>query len=226
MASYRNIVILTGSGISAESGLKTFRDAGGLWEGHAVEDVATLEAYARNPALVQRFYNARRAQLKEAQPNAAHLALAELEQKFSGNFLLITQNVDDLHQRAGSRNLIAMHGELKKARHLETEAIIDCTVDLASDGPYRPHIVWFGEMPLEMERIYKALSQADLFISIGTSGSVYPAAGFVAEARHSADTVELNLEPSNGTRMFDRAIHGKATEIVPAFVGELLAGEK
>lgn len=224
VAAYRNIVILTGSGISAESGLKTFRGGDGLWEGHRVEDVATPEAYARNPTLVQHFYNQRRAQLKTVEPNAAHRALARLEREHEGNVLLVTQNVDDLHGRAGSRNLIHMHGELKKARHLHTEEIIDCDYDLDAHGLYRPHIVWFGEMPLEMERIYAALSAADLFISIGTSGTVYPAAGFVQEIRMRgmADSVEINLEPSLGASLFERSILGNASETVPQFVDELL----
>lgn len=221
MSHYKHIVILTGSGISAESGLKTFRGGGGLWEGHAVEDVATPEAFARNPALVQRFYNERRAQLKTVAPNAAHLALVELEQRFKGEFLLVTQNVDDLHLRAGNKNLLAMHGELKKKRHILTHEIADCDADLSPDYIWRPHIVWFGEMPLFMDEIYDALQRADLFVAIGTSGQVYPAAGFVAEARN-ADTVEINLEPSGGSRLFERNVFGLATETVPAFVREII----
>ena len=221
MTQYRSIVVLTGSGISAESGLKTFRDNDGLWEGHAMEDVATPEGFLHDPMLVHKFYNERRAQLKTVKPNAAHLALAFLEERFDGDFLLVTQNVDNLHQRAGSKNIIAMHGELKKKRHIHTSEVADCDEDLDPAGLWRPHIVWFGEMPLEMGRISEALRKADLFISIGTSSTVYPAAGFVTEAEH-ADTVELNLQPSHASEMFDRTIHGKATEIVPAFVKELL----
>lgn len=222
---FSRIVILTGAGISAESGLKTFRGGDGLWEGHKVEDVATPEAFMRNPKLVHQFYNARRAQLKTVKPNAAHIALAELEEKFPGEVLLITQNVDDLHERAGSKNLLHMHGELKKARHvMNEEDIIHVTEDLPHDGLYRPHIVWFGEMPLYMEAIYRALHSADLFISIGTSGNVYPAAGFIQEIRYKnmADSVEINLEPSMGASLFDEAILGPATETVPAFVKKLL----
>lgn len=224
-ARYNRIVILTGSGISAESGLKTFRGGEGLWEGHKVEDVATPEAYARNPALVQQFYNQRRAQLRTVEPNAAHFALAELEANFPGEVLLITQNVDDLHERAGSRNLIHMHGELKKKRHLHTEEIEQCDHDLESHGLWRPHIVWFGEMPLEMERIYDALHRADLFLSIGTSGTVYPAAGFIQEIRMRgmADSVEINLEPSHGSSLFEQTIHAPATKAVPEFVKMLLS---
>lgn len=220
-----NIVILTGAGISAESGLQTFRGSDGLWCGHRVKDVATPEGYAANPTLVQEFYNMRRRQLLEAVPNAAHHALARLAKEWRGNFLLVTQNVDDLHERGGSpaKSLLHMHGELKKKRHNDTGAILKCDEDLECDGDWRPHIVWFGEMPLEMERIYHALRKCDLFISIGTSGNVYPAAGFVAEAHAAgARTVELNLEPSMGTNLFAERRYGNATKIVPAYVAELL----
>ncbi len=221
-----NIVILTGAGISAESGLQTFRGSDGLWCGHRIEDVATPEAYERNPALVQEFYNMRRRQLAEVVPNAAHHALARLAQEWKkGEFLLVTQNVDDLHGRAGTpaSNLLHMHGELKKKRHNETGNVIECDHDLEPDSDWRPHIVWFGEMPLEMERIYRALRGCDIFVSIGTSGNVYPAAGFVAEARAAgAHTLELNLEPSLGESMFAEKRYGNATELVPAFVEALL----
>ena len=225
--AYRNIVVLTGAGISAESGIRTFRAQDGLWEEHRIEDVATPEAFHRNPALVQRFYNMRRQQLADPaiQPNAAHRALAEFEQQFSGEFLLVTQNVDDLHDRAGSHKLLHMHGELLKARCTACESVWEQTGDLGiadtctacgNLGTARPHIVWFGEMPLYMDRIYDALASCDLFISIGTSGNVYPAAGFVAEARsHGAHTVELNLEPSLGGSAFAERHHGPATELVP-----------
>ncbi|WP_424137422.1 Sir2 family NAD+-dependent deacetylase [Roseomonas chloroacetimidivorans] len=229
-----NIVILTGAGISKESGLHTFRDGDGLWAKHRIEDVATPEAFARNPALVQGFYNARRAQLRDptVQPNVAHRALAELEANWPGGFLLVTQNIDDLHDRAGSRRLIHMHGELMKARCLRCGAVSEAGGDLSPETPcpaceaaggMRPHVVWFGEMPLEMERIGAALDACDLFVSIGTSGAVYPAAGFVQEVRHRADTLELNLEPSEGSHLFDEARHGPATRLVPAFVREMLA---
>lgn len=226
------IVVLTGAGISAESGLATFRASDGLWCGRRVEDVATPEAFERNPALVHEFYNARRAQLPEVAPNAAHLALAELENKgFIEDFLLVTQNVDDLHDRAGSKSLIHMHGELNKARCLDCDRIQEWRKLLHANKPcptcrqvggMRPHIVWFGEMPLEMERIYEALSRCDLFLSIGTSGNVYPAAGFVQMAKMArATTVELNLEPSLGATLFDQTLYGPATKIVPEFIAGL-----
>ncbi len=229
------IVILTGAGISAESGINTFRDAGGLWESHRIEDVATPEAFQRDPHGVQSFYNRRREQLRDPaiQPNAAHRALAELEQALPGQVLVVTQNVDDLHERAGSRNVIHMHGELLKARCQSTDTLVAADRDLdpaltctvcGAAGCLRPHVVWFGEMPLEMERIYATLAGCERFISIGTSGNVYPAAGFVAEARASgAHTTELNLEPSEQLTAFHEHRHGRATELVPAYVRELLS---
>ncbi len=229
------IVILTGAGISAESGINTFRDAGGLWENHRIEDVATPEAFQRDPHGVQSFYNRRREQLRDPaiQPNAAHRALAELEQALPGQVLVVTQNVDDLHERAGSRNVIHMHGELLKARCQSTDTLVAADRDLdpvltctvcGAAGCLRPHVVWFGEMPLEMERIYATLAGCERFISIGTSGNVYPAAGFVAEARASgAHTTELNLEPSEQLTAFHEHRHGRATELVPAYVRELLS---
>lgn len=231
--SYRSIVVLTGAGISAESGIRTFRAADGLWEDHRIEDVASPEGFARNPALVQRFYNERRRQLADPAvlPNAAHLALAECERRFAGHFLLVTQNVDDLHERAGSQNLIHMHGELLKMRCSMSQLVYPISGDLTADrrcdccalaGTLRPHIVWFGEMPLAMERIYAALDHCDLFVSIGTSGNVYPAAGFVQAARAAgAHTVELNLEPSLQHSRFADARHGKASEIVPDYLATL-----
>ncbi len=230
------IVILTGAGISKESGLDTFRCAGGLWSKVRLEEVATPEAYARDPARVQAFYDARRRGLLEqsVKPNAAHLALVELERRWPGEVLVVTQNIDDLHDRAGQGNLIHMHGELLKARCGRCEATFDWREDIPLDaacpacsflGTLRPHVVWFGEMPLEMERIYDALSGCALFVSVGTSGQVYPAAGFVQEARAAgARTVELNLEPSEGATLFEEAIYGPATETVPAFVEGLLKG--
>ncbi|MDC7684004.1 NAD-dependent deacylase [Asticcacaulis sp. BYS171W] len=232
------IVILTGAGISAESGVPTFRASDGLWCGHRVEAVATPEGFAANPVLVHDFYNQRRAQLKDVAPNAAHEALARLSAEYDGDVLLVTQNVDDLHDRA-HRNivpkrgfgLIHMHGELLRARCVETGKSCDWLGDMLIDTPspfgaegLRPDIVWFGEMPFEMDRIYDALSGCGLFISIGTSGNVYPAAGFVQEAtRAGAHTVELNLEPSLGQSLFDEKIYGPATEVVPAFVERLLS---
>ncbi len=231
--SDHSIVILTGAGISRESGLATFRDPGGVWDQVRLEDVATPEAFRRDPARVQAFYNARRRQLADAavRPNAAHAALARLERDWPGTVLLVTQNIDDLHERAGSRNLIHMHGELGKARCTRCGGVMAWPGDLGTGdycplcnktGALRPHVVWFGEMPLEMERITAALAACDLFVSIGTSGAVYPAAGFVAEVRGRARTVELNLEPSDGAGRFDEARYGPATAIVPAFVDELL----
>ena len=224
------IVILTGAGISAESGLRTFRAADGLWENHRVQDVATPEAFQRNPALVYRFYNERRRSLSTVQPNAAHLALARLEREGGGQVLLVTQNVDDLHDRAGSQNLLHMHGELLKGRCQACGAVHPWPDDMDADtccptcgrGAMRPHIVWFHEMPLEMDRIYQALECCDLFVSIGTSGHVYPAAGFVEAVGPGTRTVELNLEPSLMASTFQEARTGKATELVPAFVSQLL----
>ncbi len=226
-----SLVILTGAGISAESGVRTFRDAGGVWEDHRLEDVASPEGFARDPGLVQRFYNARRRQLREVQPNAAHEALAALEAAWAGDFLLVTQNVDDLHQRAGSKQLIAMHGELLKARCALCAEACPWPDDILPDsacpvcgrrGALRPHIVWFGEMPLEMDRILRALAGCDVFAAIGTSGNVYPAAGFVDAVPRSCRTVELNLEPSLAAASFRERRSGRATDLVPAWAAELL----
>ncbi|MCE7886998.1 MAG: NAD-dependent deacylase [Alphaproteobacteria bacterium PRO2] len=229
-----SIVILTGAGISAESGLETFRGAGGLWCGHRVEDVATPEAFARNPAMVHEFYNMRRRGLlkPEINPNPAHLALAELEQKWPGEVLVVTQNIDDLHERAGTKNLIHMHGEVLKAFCHFCRSNIECRNDLSIEmtcakcsktGGIRPDIVWFGEMPYRMDEIFDALANCDLFLSIGTSGNVYPAAGFVSEAlRHDAFTAELNLEPSLNASIFHESLTGPATETVVRFVNNLL----
>jgi NAD-dependent deacetylase len=233
MRDIRNIVILTGAGISAESGLATFRGADGLWEGHRVEDVATPEAFRRDPVLVQAFYDARRRRLREVEPNAAHHALARLDAEWAGELLIVTQNVDDLHERAGAERLLHMHGELKSAWCLGCDARTRWEEDLrdaptcpacGAAGRLRPDIVWFGEMPYEMERIDRALMDADLFVSIGTSGNVYPAAGFVQTARYAgARTLEINLEPSAGRFLFDESRTGKAGELVPAWVEEVLA---
>jgi len=230
------IVILTGAGISKESGLDTFRDQDGLWAQRRVEDVATLDGYRRDPALVQDFYNTRRRELGSGhvQPNPAHLALARLERDWPGEVLVVTQNVDDLHERAGTTNLIHMHGELLKVRcercarplpwHADVTPASPCP-DCGRTGTLRPHVVWFGEVPLEMERILAALEQCSLFVSIGTSGQVYPAAGFVAAVRQRghARTVELNLEPSRGASLFHDVRTGPASVMVPAFVEDLLA---
>ncbi|MFL0798985.1 MAG: NAD-dependent deacylase [Agarilytica sp.] len=225
---FDRIVVLTGAGISAESGLNTFRDNGGLWEGHHVEDVATPDAFTRSPELVYKFYNLRRKQLlTSAKPNIAHQALALFSRQFSGKFTLITQNVDDLHERGGSHDVLHMHGDLLSARCIATQQVFKADGDITSEtrcpccnenGNLRPNIVWFGEIPMHMTQIEAALLACDLFVSIGTSGQVYPAAGFVRLAKHAgAATVELNLEPSDGYSCFDHANYGPATDIVPQF---------
>lgn len=233
MADIRNIVILTGAGISAESGLATFRAADGLWEGHRVEDVATPEAFSRNPPLVHEFYDARRARLGEVEPNAAHKALARLDAEWDGDLLLVTQNVDDLHERSGSKRLLHMHGELTKGWCLACDERQPWSGDMGEGascnlcgemGRVRPDIVWFGEMPYEMDRIDEALRNADLFVSIGTSGAVYPAAGFVQTARYcGARTLEMNLDPSLGSTFFDESRIGPAGRLVPEWVDEMLS---
>lgn len=227
------IVVLTGAGVSAESGLGTFRDEGGVWTKYDLEEVATPEGFARNPGLVHEFYNARRENCVGAAPNAAHAALARLEREFTGQLTLITQNVDDLHERAGSGQVWHMHGELMRARCAVCDHRYDAPLVMGvadpcpacERGPTRPDIVWFGEMPFLMDEIYAALSAADLFVSIGTSGNVYPAAGFVQIADVAgADSLELNLEPSAGVTDFAQARLGPATQIVPAWVEEVLSG--
>lgn len=229
------IVILTGAGISQESGIATFRDSGGLWENEKIEDVATPGGFARNPKKVLDFYNARRRQLLSpaVRPNPAHQALARLERESLEPVLVITQNVDDLHERAGTRNLLHMHGELLKARCSSCRAVMQWGRDMFPEdgcpecgrtGTLRPHIVWFEEMPLHMDTIGQALSDCRVFASIGTSGNVYPAAGFAGHARQSgARVVELNLEPSLGASVFHEGRYGRAGETVPAWVGEMLA---
>ncbi len=234
MNRYQHIVVLTGAGLSAESGLSTFRDKGGIWSKYDYRDVATPEGFARDPGLVLDFYNQRRQGHALVAPNAAHVALARLEREHPGEVVIVTQNIDALHEAAGSQHLIHMHGELLKALCASCGARHPWGEDIAGDTPcpacaktggMRPDVVWFGEMPYHMERIAAHLSAADLFISIGTSGNVYPAAGFVAEARmNGAHTVELNLEPSEGASLFTEAIHGPATEVVPAYVERLLTG--
>lgn len=239
VVSYQSIVVLTGAGISAESGISTFRDNGGLWENHRLEDVCTPQAFVANPDLVHRFYNARRAQLlDQPQPNSAHLALADFEQRFCepGNahrrFTLVTQNVDNLHERAGSKNVLHMHGELLKVSctdcqsclpwHDETQITSICP-NCSATSTLRPHIVWFGEMPLFMAEIEEALNQCDLFVAIGTSGTVYPAAGFVAHANaNGAHTVEINLEASLGQSQFAEHHYGLASATVERFFARLV----
>ena len=228
-----SVVILTGAGISADSGVATFRGSDGLWEGHRVEDVATPEAFRRHPALVHAFYDARRAKLDTVQPNPAHEALARLDREWPGDLLIVTQNVDDLHERAGATRLLHMHGELKKGWCLacgdrfpwagpmgEQAACPSC----GTAGKVRPDIVWFGEMPYDMDRIDTALMNADLFVSIDTSGAVYPAAGFVQTARYrGAHCLEINLDPSQSSIFFHESRMGRAAELVPQWVDELLA---
>jgi len=231
MTAIRNIVILTGAGVSAESGIDTFRGAGGLWENHRVEDVATPEAFARDPDLVLRFYDMRREAIQHKQPNEAHAALARLDAAWPGELLIVTQNVDDLHERGGARRLLHMHGEHLLAWCTACDVRSPWHDPLAQRPPcpacgkpaLRPDIVWFGEMPYRMDEIYDALRECDLFVSIGTSGAVYPAAGFVRTARDlGARTLELNLEPSQGSVWFHETRLGPATELVPQWVDELL----
>jgi len=231
-----SIVVLTGAGISKESGLETFRDPDGIWSKVRVEDVATPEAFARDPDAVHAFYNMRRARHKvlTANPNDAHKALGRLEAEWPGEVVIVTQNVDSLHEAGGSQNLIHMHGTHSKARCNHCQCIVSWEGDMSIEdicagcgqaGGLRPNVVWFGEIPLELNRIQSALVDCDLFVSIGTSGNVYPAAGFVSIVQKigKAHTVELNLEPSMGADSFDEGHYGPATEVVPAFVDRLLS---
>ncbi len=242
-----NILILTGAGISAESGIDTFRAKDGLWEKHRIEDVATPQAFARDPDLVHSFYDMRRARIQEVEPNAAHHALARLDAAWAGELLIVTQNVDDLHERAGAllpaftpgerqqkQRLLHMHGEHLKAWCTACDVRAPWRTTLSDRPPcpacgasdvLRPDVVWFGETPYQMDRIYRALRSAHLFVSIGTSGAVYPAAGLVREAREQGiPALELNLEPSQGSAWFTETRHGPATEMVPAWVEEMLGG--
>ncbi len=235
MTAIRNIVILTGAGISAESGLNTFRGPGGLWEGHRVEDICTPEALARDRALVLDFYDQRRAALATVGPNPAHIALARLEREWVGDLLVITQNVDDLHERGGLKQVLHMHGELMSAlceacgaRPAFGGAMLEGPVcaGCGEAGTIRPDIVFFGEMPYQMDRIDRAIRDADLFVSVGTSGAVYPAAGYVQQARHAgARTLELNLDPSAGSVFFHETRLGPASVLVPEWVAEVLASQ-
>jgi NAD-dependent deacetylase len=231
-----NIVILTGAGISKESGISTFRDADGVWTKVRLEDVATPEGFARDPVAVHEFYNARRHRLANAgiEANAAHQALARLERDWPARVLIVTQNIDNLHEKGGSQNVLHMHGELLKIRCGECRHVFPWQDDLGLDhvcracdtvGALRPHVVWFGEMPFDMGRIYQALDACHLFVSVGTSGNVYPAAGFVqhVRSRGKAHTVEINLEPSEGASLFAETLYGPATEMVPTFVERILA---
>ncbi len=235
-AALKNIVVLTGSGISAESGVATFRDKGGVWAKYDYREVATPEGFAANPALVHEFYNDRRRGLPSVEPNAAHRALAELERGLEtrgGRLTLVTQNVDDLHERGGVQQLLHMHGELLKAVCAACGDVRECREDLSVEtscsacdrkGAMRPYVVWFGEMPRFMDETVAAISEADLFVSIGTSGSVYPAAGFVSEARAlNIAATELNLEPSENAHLFTDSRYGPATQVIPQWVGEIMA---
>jgi NAD-dependent deacetylase len=227
------VLILTGAGVSAESGIPTFRGSDGLWEGYRPEEVATPGAFRRDPVLVQHFYNQRRSRLRQEdiQPNAAHLALAEFEREHDDSFLLVTQNIDDLHQRAGSKKVLPMHGELLKARCIDTGELFDWTGDLSVETPHprdpsrrgrlRPHVVWFGEMPIGLELIDAAARKADLFVAIGTSAMVYPAAGIVQATRPDCRRVEINLDDTPQSSVFDATIRGKASVEVPKFLASL-----
>lgn len=226
------VVVLTGAGISAESGVPTFRDADGLWEGHRVEDVATPEAYDTAPSVVHAFYDARRAALAGVEPNPAHHALARLEETLGDDLLVVTQNIDDLHERAGSQRVLHMHGELLSALCRGCDQRSPWAEGLSDLPPcprcgvteLRPDVVWFGEVPYEMDRILAALEECDQFVSIGTSGAVYPAAGFVRQAAsYGARTLELNLVPSDGSHYFHDSRHGPASVLVPEWVAEVSA---
>ncbi len=229
-----NIVVLTGAGISVESGLRAFRGPDGLWEGHRIEDVCSPQGFSRDPDLVYDFYNARRRQLQEfdVQPNAAHLAVAKYEHEHPNGFLLITQNVDNLHERAGSKQMLHLHGELLSARCIDTGRTYPWRGDIDRFTPHpenpelkgrlRPDIVWFGEMPMHMSRAESALKKCDLFVAIGTSGNVYPAAGFVSQTPKSCRRVEINFADTEVSSSFDERLTGLATETVPAFFESLV----
>lgn len=230
MPEVPNIFILTGAGVSAESGIATFRGPGGLWEGHRVEDVATPEAFIADPELVYRFYNERRRGVLTKEPNGAHRAIAKLQKGYPGKVTLVTQNIDDLHERGGSPAVHHMHGELLKSRCLDCDHVEECLgdIDVTSrcpecSGKMRPHIVWFGEMPLGLDEIFSALDEAPIFAAIGTSGLVYPAAGFVEHAKQQhARCLEFNLEETAASRLFHEHHFGPASETVSAWVENLL----
>lgn len=231
------IVVLTGAGISKESGIDTFRDEGGLWSRFDIDEVATIEAWHRDKRKVLDFYNQGLTWFRggNIRPNAAHTALARLEAEWPGEVLVVTQNIDLLHEDAGSKNVLHMHGQAGKIRCMTCDTVIESEMELDPDtlcarcgarGQLRPHVVWFGEMPLYMDEIYAALERCALFVSVGTSGMVYPAAGFVQHVRRHAPrahTAELNLEPSDGHSLFKERRYGPATEVVPAYVEKLLA---
>lgn len=228
-----NIFVLTGAGISKESGLDTFRDQDGLWANHRVEDVATPDGFQKNPKLVHKFYNHRRAELKKVNPNAAHIALVKLETMWPGKVTIVTQNVDDLHERAGSKNIIHMHGRLKEGRCVETGKVYPWENDMDQSsicpccnkkGNVRPNIVWFGELPVDLPLIFQALDKADYFLSIGTSGNVYPAGGFAQHVTMRGDSklVEFNVEESEISHLFQDHRIGPASKTVPLYILELM----
>lgn len=232
MRKYQNIVILTGAGISAESGLVTFRASNGLWNNHRVEDVATVEAFERNPAYVHEFYNELKKELVKAQPNPAHFAITKLQREYDAEISIVTQNVDTLHEKAGSKNICHIHGQINQALCLNCGHILETFGDVDTEtvcphckivGMMKPNIVFFGENLLCMDKVDRLLSGCDLFLSVGTSGVVFPAASFVQIAKYNgAQTYEFNLEPTSNNFYFDRHIFGPAGTTLPAFVDELL----
>ncbi len=235
-AKYKNILILTGAGISAESGLSTFRSAGGLWNNHRVEDVASIEGFERNPALVHDFYNNLKTEIAKAKPNAAHLAITKLQRQYPGTVSVVTQNVDTLHEKAGNQNVFHIHGQVNQAVCLNCGHILETWGDVDTEtvcphcgiiGMMKPNIVFFGENLLCMDKVEELLRQCGLFISVGTSGVVYPAAGFVQTAKYyGAATMEFTLEPTANNLLFDRHVYGKAGQTLPPFVEELIRQEK
>ncbi len=235
MNKYQNIVILTGAGISAESGLATFRSANGLWNNHKVEDVATIEAFERNPAYVHEFYNELKKELVKAKPNAAHLAITRLQNEYPAQISVITQNVDTLHEKAGNKNVYHIHGQINQAVCLNCGHILETFGDVDTEttcphcgiaGMMKPNIVFFGENLLCMDKVDRLLANCDLFLSIGTSGVVFPAASFVQIAKYNnARTLDFNLEPTSNNYYFDKHIYGQAGTTLPAFVDELLKNQ-
>lgn len=232
MSTYKNIVILTGAGISAESGLATFRASNGLWNNHKVEDVATIEAFERNPAYVHEFYNELKKELVKAKPNKAHLAITRLQKEYDANISVVTQNVDTLHEKAGNQNIYHIHGQINQAVCLNCGRILETFGDVDTEtvcphchiaGMMKPNIVFFGENLLCMDKVDRLLSECDLFLSIGTSGVVFPAASFVQIAKYNnAKTYEFNLEPTSNNYFFDHHIYGPAGTTLPAFVDEMI----
>ena len=235
-STYKNILILTGAGISAESGLSTFRSSNGLWNNHRVEDVASIEGFERNPALVHDFYNELKIEVAKAKPNAAHLAITKLQQEYPGQVSIATQNVDTLHEKAGNQNVYHIHEQINQAVCLNCGQVMETWGDVDTEttcphchimGMMKPNIVFFGENLLCMDKVEELLRRCDLFISIGTSGVVYPAAGFVQTAKYyGADTIEFTLETTANNFLFDRHIYGKAGETFPPFVDELIKKAK